>query len=65
MALFIDVLDGQTTKTLGTLSLALGLLDLAAHRMTNRAVFNYLPIAGLLAFVLITVYRAAEYQGWL
>lgn len=65
IALLIDVLDGQTIKTMGTLALLLGLVGLTAQRMTQRAVFTYVAVAGIGAFVCITAYRAAVYQGWL
>ena len=65
VALVIDVLDGQTMKTMGTLALVLGLVGLTAQRMTQRAVFTYVAMAGIGAFVCITAYRAAVYQGWL
>lgn len=65
VALVIDMIDGQASKTLGTLGLLLGLVGLLAQRMTQRYVFHYVTIAGLLLFALSTAYRAAVHQGWL
>lgn len=65
VALAIDIWDGDNTKTAGTVALAVGLLGLAGQRMTGRAVFNLLAVAGFLGFVLITAYRAARHQGWI
>ncbi len=64
IALLIDILDGQTSKTLGTLGLTLGLIGLAALRFTGRPIFRAVAVVGFLAFVLMTVHRAGVYQGW-
>ncbi|HMQ75194.1 MAG TPA: hypothetical protein PKE21_01465 [Flavobacteriales bacterium] len=64
IALLIDILDGRTSKILGTLGLTLGLAGLAAQRLTGRPIFRAVAVAGFLAFVLMTVHRAGVYQGW-
>lgn len=60
----IDILEGQTSKTLGTLGLTLGLIGLAALRSTGGSIFRVLAVVGFLAFVLRSVHRAGVYLGW-
>lgn len=65
LALAIDLLDGHTSKTVGTAGLFVGLLGLLAVRSTGRTSYNYLAIAGFVLFTASVVYRLCVHQGWI
>ena len=65
LALIIDLMDGQFSKSVGTVGLFVGLIGLLAVRTTGRASYNYLAIAGFLLFTASMVYRMFVHQGWI
>ncbi|HNR53577.1 MAG TPA: hypothetical protein PKJ19_00295 [Flavobacteriales bacterium] len=65
LALVVDVIDGQTTKTIGTMGVLVGFLGLALWRKTRRPWFNWLAVVGFLIFIGLTVHRLAIQQGWI
>lgn len=64
VALVIDLVDGYTPKTMTSLGLLIGLAGFLLVRLSNRTVFNWLAIGGLVLCIGSAVYRAAVYQGW-
>ncbi|MBK6626584.1 MAG: hypothetical protein IPJ87_15865 [Flavobacteriales bacterium] len=65
LAFGIDLLDGHSSKSVGTAGLCLGLSGLLAVRSTGRTSFNYLAVSGFVLFITSVVYRLCVHQGWI